>query len=88
MKSAYTQKKQKEQETDALLDLIDDYVLTELGIEMPEAEEKKYFVVYASETTERRIDLRLHQPKHQAIANVLKFGKYRVVPFSISADVR
>ena len=49
MRSAYAQKKQKEQEADALLDSIDDFVLSELGIEMPEVEKKKSFVVYAGE---------------------------------------
>lgn len=55
MRSAYAQKQQKEQEADALLDSIDDYMLTELGIEMPETEEKKCFVVYSGEI-EGRID--------------------------------
>ena len=32
MQSAYAQKKQKEQEADTLLDSIDDYVLSELGV--------------------------------------------------------
>ena len=49
MKSAYAEKKQKEQEADALLDSIDAYVLQELGIEMPAVEEKKCFVVYGGE---------------------------------------
>ena len=49
MRSAYAQKKQKHQEADALLDSIGDYVLQELGIEMPEVQEKRYFVVYAGE---------------------------------------
>ena len=39
IRSAYAQKKQKEQEAHALLDLIDDYVLKELGIEMPQQKE-------------------------------------------------
>ena len=56
MQSAYAQKKQKEQEADALLDSIDDYVLAELGVEMPAVEEKKCFVVYPSETAGRRVD--------------------------------
>ena len=56
MRSAYEQKKQKKQEADDLLASIDDYVLSELGIEMPEVEQKKYFVIYANETTGRRID--------------------------------
>ena len=47
MRSAYAQKKQKDQEADALLDSIDDYVLSELGIEIPAVEQKKSFVVYA-----------------------------------------
>ncbi len=55
MKSAYAQKKQKEQEADDLLASIDDYVLSELGIEMPTVEEKKCFVVYAGEI-EGRVD--------------------------------
>lgn len=55
MRSAYAQKKQKEQEADELLASIDDYVLRELGIEIPEVEEKKCFVVYAGEI-EGRVD--------------------------------
>ena len=55
MRSAYAQKQEKEHEADTLLDSIDDYVLKALGIEMPEAEEKKCFVVYAGEI-EGRID--------------------------------
>ena len=55
MQSAYTAKKQKDQEADAILNSIDDYVLTELGVEMPAVEEKKCFVVRAGEI-EGRID--------------------------------
>ena len=55
MQSAYTAKKQKDQEADTLLDSIDDYVLTKLGVEMPAVEEKKCFVVRAGEI-EGRID--------------------------------
>ena len=49
MRSAYAQKKQKEQEANALLDSIGDYVMAELGIEMSAVEQKKSFVVYAGE---------------------------------------
>ena len=55
MRSAYAQKKQKEQEADDLLNSIDGYVLSELGIEMPAVEEKKCFIVYAGEI-EGRVD--------------------------------
>ena len=56
MQSAYAQKKQKEHEASTLLDSIDDYVLAELGIEIPSIEEKQCFVVYPTETSGRRID--------------------------------
>ena len=64
MRSAYAQKKQKEQEADALLDSIDDYVLKELGIEMPEVEEKKCFVVYAGEIEGRFDPLHMSNISH------------------------
>ncbi len=71
MKSAYAQKKQKEQEADALLDLIDDYVLKELGMEMPKVEEKRCFVVYASETSGLRTDPFYYQNHYKAIQDTL-----------------
>ena len=82
MRSAYSQKKQKEQEANALLDSIDDYVLKELGIEMPAVEEKKCFMVYAGETTGRRIDPRFHQSKHREVIHMLESGKYSIMSLS------
>ena len=82
MQSAYTAKKQKDQEADALLDSIDDYVLTELGIEIPVIEEKKCFVVYAGETMGKRIDSHFHQPKYQKFKQALETGKYQVTSLS------
>ena len=55
MQSAYTQKRQKDQKASAVLDSINDYMLSELGVEIPTVEEKKCFVVYAGEV-EGRID--------------------------------
>ena len=60
MQSAYTAKRQKDQEADTLLGSIDDYVLKELGVEMPAGEEQMCFVVHANETTGRRIGVRYH----------------------------
>ena len=60
MQSAYTAKKQKDQEAEAILDSIDGYVLTELGIEMPQQKENsiesRTFTATSSEVTGRRID--------------------------------
>ena len=71
MQSAYTTKKQKDQEADAILDTIDDYMLAELGIEMPDIEEKKCFVVYAGETAGRRIDSFYYQEHYKVFQNLL-----------------
>ena len=60
MQSAYAQKKQKDQEAAALLDSIDDYVLTELGIEMSQQKENsiesRTFTTTSSEVSGRRFD--------------------------------
>ena len=53
------------------MDSIDDYVLAELGIEMPETEEEKCFVVYASETSGLRTDPFYYQNHYKAIRNIL-----------------
>ena len=82
MRSAYSQKNRKEKEADALLNSIDDYVLKELGIEMPTVEEKKCFMVYAAETTGKRIDPRFHQSKHREVIHMLESGKYSIISLS------
>ena len=71
MQSAYTAKKRKDQEADALLDSIDNYVLTELGIEIPTVEEKKCFVVYAGETAGGRIDPFYYKNHYKIIETLL-----------------
>ena len=71
MKSAYAQKKQKEQEANALLDSIDDYMLMELGIEIPAVEKKKCFVVYAGETSGFRTDPFYYRGHYKAVQNIL-----------------
>ena len=60
MKSAYAEKKQKEQEADTLLDSIDDYVLKTLEIEIPHEKENnienRVFTATLSEVSGRRFD--------------------------------
>ena len=82
MNSAYEEYRQKEQEADVLLNSIDDYMLRELGIEIPAVEEKKCFVVYAGETVGERIDSSFHQPKYREFKQALEVGKYQVTSFS------
>ena len=78
MRSAYAQKKQKEQEADALWDSIDDYVLTELGTEMPAVEEKKCFVVYAGEMAGRRVDSFYYQSKFRSVDQIVENVQFDV----------
>ena len=77
-RSAYAQKKQKEQEADALLDSIDDYVLTELGIEIPAVEEKKCFAVYTSEMVGRRVDSSYYQSKFRSVDQIVENVQFDV----------
>lgn len=78
MQSAYTAKKQKDQEANAIWDSIHDYVLTELGIEMPAVEEQKCFVVYTGETTGRRIDSFYYQSKFRNIDQIMEDVQFNV----------
>ena len=60
MQSAYTQKRQKDQEADTLLDSIDEYVLSELEIELPKPKnnriENRIFTSTSSDVFGRRFD--------------------------------
>ena len=78
IQSAYAQKKQKEQAADTLLGLIDDYVLAELGIEIPVVEEKKCFVVYAGDV-EGRVDPSAYRSLKTSSVNAIKSSKYKSV---------
>lgn len=65
MDDAYAAKKQKELEAQRLLDSIDDYLLGELGIELPEPEENtiknRIFIRNLSEVSGDRFDAPAHQ---------------------------
>ena len=76
VQSAYAQKMQKDQEADALLDSIDDYVLAELGIEVPKVEEKKCFVIYAGEI-EGRVDPSAYRLLKTSSVDAVKSSKYK-----------
>ena len=78
IRSAYAQKEQKEQEADALLDSINDYVLKVLGIEMPSVEEKKCFSVYTSEMVDRRVDSFYYQSKFRSVEQIMESVQFKV----------
>lgn len=78
MQSAYSQKKQMEAEAQRLLDSIDSYVLDELGIKLPEVEDKMCFVVNSEELKEKRADSYYYQPKFIKLIEAM-----RKTPFEI-----
>lgn len=86
-----TQKKQqKEQQAEALLQSIDDYLLGELGIQLPETKSQtiqdRMFVVNFSELSGDRLDVEYNNPhKHGAISKVLKSAKYSTALLSFLA---
>jgi type I restriction enzyme M protein len=65
MNTAYVSKKEKEADAKSLLDSVDDYLLKELGIELPKVEKKiiqdSVFTCKFSEVTGNRLDPLYHQ---------------------------
>lgn len=76
MDAAYDAKKQKEEEAQRLLDSIDDYLLSELGINLSEPEENtiqnRIFYRNLNEITGDRIDPYPYQNKFKYFEQVLK----------------
>jgi len=63
MDNAYEIKKQKESEAQQLIDSIDDYILSELGIKLPELKDEMCYIVTADEVKNNRCDAHYYQPK-------------------------
>ena len=81
MDAAHTAKKQKEAEAQHLLDSIDDYLLDELGIELPEQEENtlqsRMFTRRLNEVSGGRFDAPVHKKKY-----ILESKKFPMKKFS------
>lgn len=89
MQSAYNQKKKNETEAQKLLDSIDGYVLDELGIKLPEVEDKMCFAVDSGEVQSNRADAYYYQPKFEEVEKTLRKGKYDLVNFvSLITDLK
>jgi restriction endonuclease S subunit len=78
MRSAQLQKQQKEEEAQRLIDSIDGYVLDELGIKLPEGENKMCFVVSSEEVQNNRANVYYYQPQFKEVEKALEKGKYRI----------
>lgn len=78
MQSAYSQKKQKEAEAQKLLDSIDSYVLEELGIKLPEVEEKMCFVIDSEYVRENRADAYYYQPRFIKLIEAVRRSSFEI----------
>lgn len=78
MQSAYEQKKQKEAETHRLLDSIDGYMLDELGIKLPEVEEKMCFVVSSEEVQGNRAGVYYYQPRFTKLIEAVRRSSFEI----------
>lgn len=87
MDAVYQVKKDKEQQAKQLLDSIDDYLLTELGIVLPEAIDNnlqsRIFARNLSEVSSRRLD-----PKFHLINRHDKQGKYEFFTLKTLATIQ
>lgn len=81
MDKAHQLKKEKGSEAEKLLGSIDDYVLSELGIKLPEVEKKKCFVVMSDEVRKKRIDSYHYNSEFADLERNLMSSKYKTVSF-------
>lgn len=80
--SAYTSKQTAEAEARSLLSSIDDYILAELGITLPTADnslENRVFYANFSEVSGGRFDPKLYDNNTKALFKAVEQGKYRKV---------
>ncbi|CAD6490984.1 MAG: Type I restriction modification DNA specificity domain protein [Candidatus Argoarchaeum ethanivorans] len=81
MDNAYKIKKQKETDAQQLLDTIDNYVLDELGIKLPELKDEMCYVIWGDDVKNNRCDAYYYQPKFTLAESKLEAVDYPV--FSI-----
>lgn len=74
-------RKQKESESKKLFDSINNYVLEELGIKLPESKYKMAYVVNSTEIENKRCDPYYFQPKFEELADAMIQGKFDNVLF-------
>ena len=76
MENAYKEQKNKENKISEFLDSINDYVLDELGINLPELNDKIIYIVNSDEVQDKRADAYYYQPKFEEVEKAVEKGKY------------
>lgn len=82
MDKAYSQKKEKESKAKRLIDSINDYILGELGIKLPELKDKMTYVISSEGLESKRLDAYYYQPKFEDVEKAIEIGKYEVKELS------
>lgn len=79
MDSALAEKKDLENKSEEILNSIDDYVLSELWIQLPKGhEEKKYFTIDFEDIKNWRFDVFYNKPEFKKVTTAINNGKYPV----------
>ncbi len=79
MDNAYSVIKEKEKEAKNLIDSIEEYILSELNIEIPKIKNSLTYVSNLAELKNNRIDTYYYLPKFEEIKKSIYGGKYEVV---------
>ena len=78
MENAYKEQKNKENKTSEFLDSINDYVLDELGIKLPELNDKMIYIINSDDAENKRIDAYYYQPSYLIFYKSLEKGKFKL----------
>jgi len=80
MQSTYNKKAEKEKGAENILNSIDDYILGELEIKMPEAQDKECFGINSQEVNKGRLDCYYYQPQFKEAEKSLKKANCKIEP--------
>ncbi len=74
--TALSSKKRRESEAQKLFDSINDYVLEELDIKLPELKDQITYIINSEDAKDKRIDSYYYQPKFDNVKNAINKSKY------------
>jgi restriction endonuclease S subunit len=80
MQSAYDKEADKKQKAKNILNSIDDYILGELEIKMPDAQDRETFCINSQEVNKGRLDCYYYQPKFKQGEKSLKKANCKTEP--------
>jgi type I restriction enzyme M protein len=76
LQKVYIIKKEKKKKAEELLNSVDDYILSELGIKLPEFKDEQFYTTTFANIKGCRFDPAYYQPKYYVFGEALKNGKY------------